>query len=404
MRRVALSVCLITVAGLAPAVSQAAAPSLADRLAGRILLQVESYGRAWYVNPREGTRYYLRNGADAYELMRTLGLGISNRDLARLPVAVGERGDAALVRRLKGRIVLAVEARGEAWYVNPLDGRRYYLKDGRAAYELLRRFGLGVKDQDLRRVPLNATQVVYDGTFSAPAYLALHRGDVAASEHADVVLPLASLTKLVTALVLTDLPFDGERTVTLTPEQIAYPRQLVGDDVTSEVELKAGDTVALQDLWVCMLVASSNQAAVALADASGLSRPVFLARMNERARALGLTRTVFADVTGLDAHNVSTAREFAVLAAAAFAAPNVAGTTRLTEHSFTVRGVDGASRLVTVKDRNRSLRGFAPDAVKTGYLVEAQNNVALQQGERVLVVLHADTLDERNAIVARLLP
>ena len=61
------------------------ASTLSNRLNGRILLQVESYGRAWYVDPISQERYYLQNGAVAYDIMRSLGLGITNNDLNKIP-------------------------------------------------------------------------------------------------------------------------------------------------------------------------------------------------------------------------------------------------------------------------------------------------------------------------------
>lgn len=117
---------------------------------GRILLQVQRRGEAWYMNPVDSRRYFLRDGASAYEIMRKLGLGITNANLAKISeVGSPQKGDAALVSRLKGRILLQVESRGEAWYVNPVDGKRYYLKDGPTAYELMRKLGMGVYTSDL---------------------------------------------------------------------------------------------------------------------------------------------------------------------------------------------------------------------------------------------------------------
>ncbi len=56
----------------------------ASRLKGKILLQTESKGEAWYVNPKDGKRYYLANGESAYQIMRLLSLGISNNDLEQI--------------------------------------------------------------------------------------------------------------------------------------------------------------------------------------------------------------------------------------------------------------------------------------------------------------------------------
>ena len=62
----------------------------ADRLKGRILLQVESRGEAWYVDPDDGKRYYMTDGASAYEIMRFLSLGITNADLAKVTIGLVE--------------------------------------------------------------------------------------------------------------------------------------------------------------------------------------------------------------------------------------------------------------------------------------------------------------------------
>src|SRR3990167_1963199 len=123
-----------------------AADSLADDLAGKILLQVESYGRAWYVHPVEKTRYYLQNGAMAYQIMRQESLGITDTDLSKIRTAYGQPYDRKLTERLKGYILLQVEENGEAWYVNPSDGLRYYLRDGEAAYEIMRELSLGISN------------------------------------------------------------------------------------------------------------------------------------------------------------------------------------------------------------------------------------------------------------------
>ena len=59
---------------------------LIDRLKGRIALQVESHGEAWYINPNDGKRYYLGDGNTAYNVMRFLSLGIKNDDLRKIQV------------------------------------------------------------------------------------------------------------------------------------------------------------------------------------------------------------------------------------------------------------------------------------------------------------------------------
>jgi len=121
--------------------------SLVSRLKGYILLQVEQRGEAWYVNPVNSFRYFLKDGETAFNVMRKMGLGISNANLAKLKAQ-----DQALVNRLKGRIVLQVEKNGEAYYVNPKTGLLSYLKNGWEAYNVMRNLSLGIKDTDLSRI------------------------------------------------------------------------------------------------------------------------------------------------------------------------------------------------------------------------------------------------------------
>ena len=74
----------VVVIGLSlPLISQAA--SLAQQLSGRILLDVERHGEAWYVNPPNLRRYYLGRPDDAFRIMRELGLGITAQELAQIP-------------------------------------------------------------------------------------------------------------------------------------------------------------------------------------------------------------------------------------------------------------------------------------------------------------------------------
>ena len=122
----------------------AAAP--ADRLSGRILLQVESHGEAWYVFPVNNLRYYLGRPADAFAVMRGLGLGISEADYTRYrdnPPA-----------RLLGRIVLRVQAHGEAYYADPVKKVFAYLGRPADAFGIMREDGLGISNADLAAIPI----------------------------------------------------------------------------------------------------------------------------------------------------------------------------------------------------------------------------------------------------------
>lgn len=125
---------------------------MAQRLAGRVLLEVERLGEAWYVSPTDGRRYFLGGPEDAHALLSEQGLGITDADLAQIPLP-GETGDATMARRLAGRILLQVESRGEAWYVDPSDLSRYRLSTPTETFRLLQQRGLGISNADIARIP-----------------------------------------------------------------------------------------------------------------------------------------------------------------------------------------------------------------------------------------------------------
>ncbi|MFA7286182.1 MAG: serine hydrolase [Patescibacteria group bacterium] len=389
-----------------PATSvHAAAPSsvpLNVRLAGRIVLQVESYGRAWYIEPLTSTRYYLKNGETAYQLMRTLGLGISSSNLATIPTDTEPTRQTILGSRLAGRILLDVEQNGEAWYVNPLDGRRTYLKDGTAAYELMRAKALGIKNTDLATIPTSPNQLVPDTAFNSVAYAKVVNGTLLTGSDAQHRLPPASMTKLLTALVLIDhgIASKWDDTVAVTQFHLSYPISVVGDDTTSEVNLKVGDVLTKRDLWWAMLIASSNQATIALVDSSGLTRNEFIAAMNAKIKQLGLTQSEFFDPTGLSAENVTTPYEMALIAEAAFANADIAAPSNT--GTYIINTQNAPSRKITVADRNYSLRTYGAEAAKTGFLVEAQRCVSLKVNGSIIVIMHARSMTERNTILTQL--
>ena len=382
---------------------KAAENTLAQKLTGRILLQVESYGRAWYVYPKDNTRYYLQNGDEAYSLMKKLSLGVNTEDLNKIPVKKEQSADSSLVAKLKGYILLDVKNKGEAWYLNPVDGLRYYLKDGKAAYNLMRSLGLGVNNYNLQKISMNENQLAFDPTFNSVAYASYYNDKFDSTSFGDTILPLASLTKLMTAMVVLDSGMDLTKTTIISEEQIQYPKNYDADAITSEVDLKAGDIVNLSDLWVSMLVASSNQSAVALADATGYSRSYFSSLMNKKAEELGLHKTKFVEMTGLDANNISTAKEMAIIANEAFSNSEISDSSIIEDYAFTVIDDNEIAREVKIENRNYSLLAFEPQGVKTGYLVEAQRNSVIKKNNQIIVVLHAESVGQRNGIIDRLL-
>lgn len=121
-------------------------PAWRARVSGRILLQVEDAGQAWYVYPGDQQRYYLGRPGDALAIMRRLGLGVSNQDFNAMQTFAPAR--------LAGRILLKVEDAGQAYYVNPDNLRLSYLGKPGDALAIMRELGLGITNLDLEKIPL----------------------------------------------------------------------------------------------------------------------------------------------------------------------------------------------------------------------------------------------------------
>jgi D-alanyl-D-alanine carboxypeptidase (penicillin-binding protein 5/6) len=122
-------------------------------------------------------------------------------------------------------------------------------------------------------------------------------------------LPIASLTKMMTALIIAERHRPGER-VTITPQALAYQGSGVG-------VLPKGEKVPLRDLLYGLLLVSGNDAAIALAQHDAGSVPAFVERMNRRARRLDLRCSRFSSPSGIfDRGNYSCPRDLAALARA----------------------------------------------------------------------------------------
>ena len=128
------------------------AETLAVKLSGKILLQVEAKGEAYYVNPADYKRYYLGRPQDAFNLMRSLGLGVSNTDINNF-LKNGARSN------LSGRILLQVQDKGQAYYVNPSNLKLYYLGRPTDAFSVMRSLGLGISNVNLSQIPLASASV-----------------------------------------------------------------------------------------------------------------------------------------------------------------------------------------------------------------------------------------------------
>lgn len=165
---------------VAGAGSRAQAASLAQTMSGKILLDVQSKGEAWYVDPIGLERHFLGRPADAFNVMRTLALGISEKDFQKIAQAnTTVIGDKVFSKKMSGKIILRVERGGEAWYVNPANLKKYFLGRPADAFAVMRQLGLGISKANLATIP-KANKDDAANTFSSYKYRQLvktERGD-----------------------------------------------------------------------------------------------------------------------------------------------------------------------------------------------------------------------------------
>lgn len=205
--------------------------------------------------------------------------------------------------------------------------------------------------------------------------------------------PIASLTKLMSALVFIDHnPGWQNRIVISSADHRAGARQ----------NLFPGDSVTVRELFRTALVASDNSAVAALVRVSGLSEKEFVKEMNFKAEALHLRDTRFVDPTGLEDGNVSTPGNIARLAAVALANPDIRDATPRSAYDFTTG--EGRKKHIVATDKllNRDLpAGVSFVGGKTGHLDAAGYcfvGLFEKDGHRIAtVVLGTDTDEARFA-------
>ena len=192
----------------------------------------------------------------------------------------------------------------------------------------------------------------------------LDTGRVLWGKEAEESRPIASITKIMTAVIVIQRS-DPTDVVTVGPD-VEAPSRSAG---VSELGLVQGERISVQDLLYALLLQSANDAAVALADHVSGSVEGFVADMNAEAGRLHLRDTRFASPNGLDDTGYSSARDLAALTRAAFESPLFASIVATKFH--TIPAPSGSPRMI----QNRNvLLWLYPGAVgvKTGFTTPAR--------------------------------
>ncbi len=210
--------------------------------------------------------------------------------------------------------------------------------------------------------------------------------------------PMASLTKLMTAIVALDYGLDYSKAMHILPEEYG-----VGGNLT----MYAGETATVQDLFYASLLGSANNATRAYVRSleEKVSTEEFVRAMNRKAVELELEQTHFTDVTGLDTTNISTAYEVALMAKAAFMYPDIAKATSAPTYTF-VFGESGREHQMNntnkmITENNQDFSGS-----KTGFLYEAGYCLVTQtktNEPRIVVIMDSPSEEAQYRDMQRLL-
>ncbi len=228
-------------------------------------------------------------------------------------------------------------------------------------------------------------------------------GTVLYEENADEALPPASVTKIMTLLLVMEAVADGKIGWEEPVSVSEYAASMGG----SQVYLEPGEEMSVRELVKCVTVASANDAAVALAEKVAGSEAAFVKRMNERAAQLGMTHTAFCNTNGLDddpgaAGHVMSARDIAILSRELITKhPQILEFSSIWMDSIR----DGAFGLTNTNRLIRFYRGA--NGLKTGSTAKAGFCISAT-AERdglplIAVVMASPTRDTRNEAAKKLL-
>lgn len=248
---------------------------------------------------------------------------------------------------------------------------------------------LSFRDEPLRVLSLKPSRLkvrshvalVFDEQTQRPIY----------DKHGQTVMPIASITKLMTAMVVLDahLPMDQE--ITVDEDHLNKIKR-------AKSRLRIGTTLTRGEMLRLALMASENRAALALARSYPGGTAALVAAMNAKARALGMENTRFFEPTGLDSDNVSTAQDLVKMVAAASRYTLIHQYT--TTATLSVDNLNG--RTMRFGNTNPLVRNASWDIglSKTGFINEAGQCLVMQATikHRPVIIVLLDSWGKRTRV------
>ena len=203
--------------------------------------------------------------------------------------------------------------------------------------------------------------------------------EVLFSKNDKAVLPIASLTKLMTGLVVSDARLPMDEVITITQAD-------VDTEKGSSSRLKVGTELSRAELLHLALMSSENRAAHALGRSYPGGLPVFVGLMNAKARLIGMSDTNYEEPTGLSSKNQSSARDLVKLVSVAYGDPTLRELSTSPAHQVAV-----GHRTLQYNNTNRLVKNPSWDIglQKTGYIVEAGQCLVMQAkvaGRKLIMV------------------
>jgi serine-type D-Ala-D-Ala endopeptidase (penicillin-binding protein 7) len=207
-------------------------------------------------------------------------------------------------------------------------------------------------------------------------------GEVIYAKNTNLASPIASITKLMTAMVMLDANLPMDEIIAISDEDVDYLK-------STSSRLAVGSKLSRSEFLHLALMASENRAASAIGRNYPGGKYAFVKAMNVKAQVLGLSNTHFVDPTGLDSANVSTAEDLAKMVQAAYQYPEIRVAT--TSSSSEVY-IQGRNYPVNFNNTNGLVRGgeWQIGLSKTGFINEAGRCLVMQAiiaGEPMIVVL-----------------
>jgi len=215
-------------------------------------------------------------------------------------------------------------------------------------------------------------------------------GDIVISKNSEAVVPIASITKLMTAIVILDRGVDLEQRVVLSRDDVKTVKR-------SRSRLRTGTVLTRDELMMLALMASENLAAAALGRTYPGGMEAFVVAMNEKAAELDMRDSRFVEPTGLSPHNVSSARDLAKLVRAAHDYPLIR------EYSTREHGtVRSFGRPLAYRNTNGLVRSsyWEIGLSKTGYISQAGRCLVMRVrlSSKDLIVVLLDSWGKQSRI------